>query len=97
MGGALLYQTTDRGWTNPTGDRPVTYYGMTYRVPACARNTIQQLEWERSPAEILQTITSPDGDTLRPDPQGLVERTDTLDPETGDLLVTYRIPYIEAE
>ncbi len=97
MGGALLYQTTDRGWTNPSGERHVVYYGTTYRIPASAHNTIQQLEWERNPTELCHDITLEDGTTLTPDPSGIVERTDTFDAETGDLLVTYRVPYVAKE
>jgi hypothetical protein len=96
MGGALIYQPTDCGLINTAG-RQVRYYGTTYRVPASAHNTIQQLEWERSPHEIAHPITRDDGSTLVPDPEGAIERTDTLDADTGDLLVTYRVPYIETE
>jgi len=93
MSQRVFYQPSDRGLGNPTGEPSVTYYGTTYRVPASAHNTIQQLEWEKSPREIVHPITLPDGSKLEPDPTGIIERTDTLDADTGDLLVTYRIPY----
>ncbi len=93
MAPTVFYQPSDRGMHNPTGDPAVTYYGTTYRVPASAFNTVQQLEWEQTPDELARPVTRADGAILKPDPQGIIERTDTLDPETGDLLVTYRIPY----
>lgn len=96
MGGALIYQPTDCGLMSTPG-RTIRYYGVIYRIPASVHNTIQQLEWERSPHEIAPPITRGDGAMLVPDPEGAIERTDTLDAETGDLLVTYRVPYIEAE
>jgi len=89
----VFYQPSDRGLHNPAGHKAVRYYGTTYRVPASAHNTIQQLEWEKSPREIVHPITLRDGTVLQPDPNGVIERTDTLDTDTGDLLVTYRIPY----
>jgi len=90
---SVYYQPADRGLHNPAGTKPVTYYGLTYRVPASAYNTIQQLEWERSPREVVGPVTLRDGAVLQPDPAGIIERVDTLDAATGDLLVTYRVPY----
>ncbi len=93
MAQCVFYQPADRGVHDPGGDKAITYYGTTYRVPASAYNTIQQMEWERTPREIIHPIELPDGTILQPDPAGIIERTDTLDADTGDLLVTYRVPY----
>ena len=93
MSQTVIYQPADRGLDNRAGRKPVTYYGTTYRVPASAYNTVQQLEWERTPREIVHPITLRDGTVLEPEPNGIIERTDTLDADTGDLLVTYRVPY----
>jgi hypothetical protein len=91
--GAVYYQPLHHGLQNPTGDKAITYFGTTYRVPASAHNTIQQLEWETPPNELVQPLTLADGSQLQPDVGGIIERFETLDNETGDLLVLYRIPY----
>jgi hypothetical protein len=89
----VFYQSTDRGMGNINGAAPVTYYGVSYRIPRSEHNTIRQLEWELPPRELLVPVTTNDGVELTPDIDGIVERFDTLDRETGDLIVTYRVPY----
>lgn len=92
MSGIVLYHPTDSGTQSLADDRPLTYVGTSYRIPASAFNTIQQLEWERPPRELLRPVTLGDGRRLEPDPSGIIERFDTVDQETGDVIVTYRIP-----
>ncbi len=92
MGRTVFYQSTDQGMSDPMGMTALRYCGVSYRVPACDHNTIRQLEWERPPAELLEPIDLPDGRRLSPDLAAMVERTETIDRDTGDLLVTYRVP-----
>jgi hypothetical protein len=92
MNGTVFYQPTDQGIGDPMGIAHLRYFGVTYRVPACDHNTIRQLEWERPPAELLEPLQMPDGQRYEPATEGIVERHETLDRDTGDLLVTYRVP-----
>ena len=92
MAGTVFYQPTTQGLSDPHGRHQLRYCGVTYRVPHCDHNTIRQLEWERPPRELLETIHLPDGTQLEPDLHSIIERLETIDRDTGDLLVTYRIP-----
>lgn len=89
----LLYQSPHRGMEYGGGKSAVTYFGVTYRIPQSQRGTVQQLEWEQSPRELLRPVTLDDGSTIAPVDEGAIERIETLDQATGDLLVMYRIPY----
>ncbi|MHB1157610.1 MAG: hypothetical protein ACYC26_12340 [Phycisphaerales bacterium] len=92
MTGTVFYQPLHHGMQNPTGSAAITYVGTTYRIPRSEHNTIRQLEWETPPNELIDDITLDDGCVLQPDRQGIIERFETLDRDTGDLLVMYRIP-----
>ncbi len=92
MNGFVLYQTADRGFADPRGERGLSYVGVTYRIPRCDHDTIRQLEWERPPHELIEPICRDDGSTLLPEPDAVIERFDTVDRDTGDMLVMYRIP-----
>lgn len=92
MSAAVYYHPTDSGMQTLAGDRPITYVGVSYRIPASAFNTIQQLEWERPPNELVRNVTLDDGRSFEPDRHGIIERFDTIDGDTGDVIVTYRIP-----
>jgi len=97
MPGTVLYHPTHSGTQTSADDRPVTYLGTSYRIPASAFNTIQQLEWERPPRELVQAVTLNDGRRFSPDQDGIIERFDTIDQATGDVIVTYRIPCRESD
>ncbi len=92
MPGTVYYQPLHHGMQNPTGCDSIIYVGTTYRVPRSEYNTIRQLEWEIPPDELIDDITFDDDCVLVPDRQGIIERFETLDRDTGDLLVMYRVP-----
>lgn len=98
MAGTCFYLPRDQGVQHPAGGRGVRYYGTSYRIPASQQNTMHQLEWEVSPDELLAPIAEAAAREGRwePEPGGVVERFDTMDRETGELIVTYRIPFREA-
>lgn len=88
--GMVFYQSTRRGLANPDGSAPVTYYGRVYRIPASQHGTIQQLEWELSPIELLNV---PDGQPLERSADDAIERLEVIDQQTGDVWVMYRVPF----
>mgnify|MGYP006307056981 CR=1 FL=1 len=90
---AVFYHPTDHGMGNMNGTAPITYYGQSYRIPRSEHNTIRQIEWELPPRELLQPVRLDDGTELLPVTEGIVERFDTYDQQSGDLIVTYRVPY----
>ncbi len=91
--GTLFYQPVTRGLANPDGSRPMRYFGTVYRVPRSEYGTIRQLEWETAPQELQQEVHAADGSTLRCAAKNITERFEAIDPDTGDLLVMYRVPY----
>ena len=93
MSGTVFYQSVCRGLQNPAGAHAITYFGTTFRIPRSDHATIRQLEWERPPDELCQPVTLNDGTLVHPDMSGIIERLETLDQETGDVIVTYRVPY----
>lgn len=95
MPGTCFYLPRDQGVQNPAGGGGVRYFGTSYRIPASQQGSMHQLEWEVSPDELLCPIARAVGaeGTWVPEPNGVVERFDTIDRETGDLIVTYRIPF----
>lgn len=92
MEGTVMYHDTKRGVQNPRGSGGIVYCGVTFRVPRADANTIRRLEWETPPAELTEPIDLPDGRQLMPMTRGIIERFESIDRDTGDLLVMYRIP-----
>lgn len=98
MAGTCFYLPRDQGVQNPAGGGGIRYYGTSYRIPASQQGSMHQLEWEVSPKELLAPIAEAAAEARWvPEPDGVVERFDTIDRETGDLIVTYRIPFRAAE
>jgi len=100
MAGACFYLPRDQGVQNPAGGGGIRYFGTSYRIPASQQGSMHQIEWEVSPNELLSSIApglegGGGGRRWAPEPDGVVERFDTIDRETGDLIVTYRVPFRE--
>ncbi len=93
MAKAVLYQSVNRGFSNPDGSEPITYFGVSFRIPRRDHATIRQLEWEVPPAELCETLHLKDGRTLKPLLDDVIERFETIDQQSGDVLVMYRVPY----
>jgi hypothetical protein len=93
MAKAVLYQSVNRGFSHPDGSEPITYFGVSFRIPRSDHATVRQLEWEVPPAELCETLHLKDGRTLEPVLDDVIERFETIDQQSGDVLVMYRIPY----
>jgi hypothetical protein len=94
--GVVFMQGVNHGLANPQGDQPVTYFGKVFRIPHSEHDTIRQLEWEMSPADLLRQVTDAAGRLLTPIASA-IERVETYDQDTGDVWVMYRIPYAIGE
>lgn len=95
--GVVFYQNVTRGIANPDGSQPVQYFGKVFRIPRSEHDTIRQLEWEINPHELLEGVTDRDGRALMPLASSVIERLETYDRETGDVLVMYRVPCAAVE
>ena len=87
--------STIRGQSEQEGARGLVYYGFSYVVPADKAGTDERLALEEEAGRKLESYLSGGapascGEVL---PGGIVERFDTLDIETGDHIVLYRIPF----
>lgn len=91
--GNVFYLSVGRGITNPDGSRPVAYFGKVYRIPRSEHGTLRQLEWEMTPDDLLADMTRPDGVPIEHVPDGVVERFEIYDQDSGDVWVMYRVPY----
>jgi hypothetical protein len=90
--GTVFYLSASCGISNPDGKQPITYYGKVYRIPRSEHGTIRQLEWELTPDDLLADLINAHGKALRRAPEGVIERFEMLDGESGDLWVMYRVP-----
>jgi hypothetical protein len=94
--GPLVYYSPQRGVAKQQTDTELTYYGVTYRI---ARADLARMRPEGlGPAAVL-----PAGDhdpysymqrrdDLEPARDTALERYEVFEPETGDLVVMWRIP-----
>ena len=92
MDGQVYYQSVQRGLQNPAGSDPITYFGVTYRIPRSEHATLRQVEWEPNPRELMDDVALADGRNAAPVDDAIVERFETYDRDTGDVLVMYRVP-----
>lgn len=90
--GTVFYLSVCRGISNPNGQRPITYYGKVYRIPRSEHGTIRQLEWEMTPDDLLADLRAEHGQSLDLMPDGVIERFETYDRDSGDVWVMYRVP-----
>lgn len=95
--GVVFYQSVSRGFSNPDGKRPVTYFGKVYRIPKSEHGTLRQLEWELTPDDLLASLPQEGGAAVQQVAGGIIERFEIYDQETGDVWVMYRIPYEREE
>jgi hypothetical protein len=94
----VLYYPIIEGISTPYTegeDTGVVYFGKTYSIPRSETGGKQQMgEWELSFRELLELVVKPAGEDMVwiPVLGGTIERYETLNPESGEVLVTYRIP-----
>ena len=94
--GRVFYQSIERGLSNPDGAKAVNYVGKVFRIPRSEHGTIRQLEWEPNPRDLIEGDHSDaNGQPTERVSDGIVERFEVIDQETGDVLVMYRVPHEE--
>lgn len=89
---AVLFVPVSRGCSDAVDGRQTTYCGTIFRIPKDDYGTIRQLEWERTPEELMNmspaVLAGPEN-LNRP---VLIERFEVRDHENGDVWVMYRVP-----
>jgi hypothetical protein len=91
--GAVLYVPVSDSVAPTAGRGPTRYFGAVYRIPKSDYGTIRQLEWERTPGELLAAAPPGDRPPLRRVVTAAIERLEVCDQDTGDIWVMYRVPY----
>lgn len=94
----IIYFSTLRGFSNPDGVKERVYYGKVFRVPKddvadknrTALGSIENREIEDLERRFINKSCVSDG---RPAINEAMERLEAFDPDTGDALVMYRVPY----
>lgn len=86
----MVHSTKLRGATERETGKPHLYRGLFYRVPA--GDELRQLSIEAEMSQQLENALGGDGELEFP-PDGIIERYEANDLETGDLLVMIRVPF----
>lgn len=101
---AVYFQVTDGAQAEMMGGASLLYVGVSYRIPRADIEEAQRLFELTQDADRAQTIIARDDmdpdqlmNTVRgkgyvPISNGILERFDTVDSETGDILVLLRVP-----
>ena len=94
----LIWHSTCRGFSNDDGTRDRIYYGKIFRIPSDIYATNKQTgagSIEERELDDLQErfINSGCVEGGSPAIGEVFERYDMHDPDTGDLIVMYRVPY----
>jgi len=103
---AVYFQVTDGAQAEMMGGAPLLYVGMTYHIPRGDLEAAQRIFDETNDAEQAQQIIAKDDinptslmdavteQGYMPVPDAILERFDTVDSATGDILVLLRVPCV---
>ncbi len=106
---AIHLHVTEGAQTEMFGEIPLLYVGVSYHIPREKLEEAQQVfestqDIQQAQLVILNADISPDTLVERvmshgyaPVPEAVLERFDTVDSETGDLLVLLRVPCVPRE
>ena len=103
---AVYFQVTDGAQAEMVGGMPLLYVGVTYHIPRVDIEEAQRIYNDTHNADQAQQIIA--GDDMEPTalmemvkaqgytpvPEAILERFDTVDGETGDILVLLRVPCV---
>ena len=88
----MFWYSANRGFSNDDGARKRVYYGKIFRIP---KDTEGGEDIEQHELDDLQDrfINSSCAEGAMPVEGETFERYDMFDPDTGDMVVVYRVPY----
>ena len=86
----MVYSTKLRGATERETGKPHLYRGFFYKIPA--GDELRQLNIEAEMSQRLEQALDGDKELEFP-ADGIIERYEANDIETGDLLVMIRVPF----
>ena len=90
----MVHSTKLRGATERETGKPHLYRGFFYRIPG--GDELKQLSVEAEMSRKLENALRDDGELEFP-ADGIIERYEANDVETGDLLVMIRVPFRQKE
>jgi hypothetical protein len=105
---AVYFQVTDGAQAEMMGGAALLYVGMTYNIPRQSLEEAQRVFDETQDAQQAQQIIARDDiepnslmqavkeKGYQPVPDAILERFDTIDNATGDILVLLRVPCVMA-
>ncbi len=106
---AIYFQVTDGAQAEMMGGTPMLYVGVTYHIPRADIEEAQRVFADtKDPAQAQAVIARDDMEPDRlmdvvrtqgyqPMEDAILERFDTVDSATGDILVLLRVPCILAQ
>lgn len=88
----LFWYSANRGFSNDDGTKKRIYFGKIFRIPKDTEDgeSIEQRELEDLQVRFINSSCAEDGDPVVGE---TFERYDVFDPDTGDMIVLYRVPY----
>ena len=86
----MIHSTKLRGATERETGKPHLYRGLFFRIPA--GDELRRLSVEAEISERLEKVIGGDNELEFP-PDGIIERYEAHDFDTGDLLVMVRVPF----
>jgi len=86
----MVHSTKLRGATERETGKPHLYRGFSYRIPA--GDELRQLNIEAEMSQKLEAALDGDNELEFPT-DGIIERYEAHDIESGDMLVMIRIPF----
>jgi len=86
----VAYYSTSRGVTQQTTGVPSIHYGKVFKVPQALFSEDGDIDFEEEIGRLVEELKDKGLEPVSD--EATVERYETLDAETGDTWVMYRVP-----
>jgi hypothetical protein len=86
----VAYYSVSRGVTQQTTGVSATHYGKVFKIPQTVFSEDGDVDFEKDIGEIVEELQGKGLEPISDEPT--IERYETLDAETGDTWVMYRVP-----
>jgi hypothetical protein len=86
----VAYYSTSRGVTQQTTGVSAIHYGKVFKIPQALFSEDGEVDFEKDIGELVEKLQGKGLEPISDEPT--VERYETLDMETGDTWVMYRVP-----
>jgi len=86
----VAYYSISKGVTQQTEGLSATYYGKVFKIPQALFSEDGDVDFEKEIGELVEEFQGKGLEPISDKPT--IERYETLDTETGDTWVMYRVP-----